>query len=154
MALIREDRDTAFWSGVIEHPQVAPLVTFGHSIDLLAILDNPWVTPLRSERGGFLFVRLDGLGRVHELHTAYLPQAWGTREIVHAARQAFCAMFERGAQLIVTYEVAGNRRSQPPKTFRFEPCGDFAPAPDFPHLLRTWALTKAAWEGSPARVRM
>lgn len=151
--MIREDRDTAFWSGVIEHPDVAPLVTFGQSIDLLAVLDNPWVTPLRSERGGFLFVRLDGLARVHELHSAYLPEAWGSREILLTLKAAVAEIFKRGAQLIVTYEVEGNPRSQPPKSFRFEPCGDFAPAEGFPPL-RTWALSKAAWAASPARLRM
>lgn len=152
--MIREDRDPGFWTDVISHPEVAPLVTFGHKIDLSAVLDNPWVTPLRAERGGFVFFRLDGLARVHELHTLFLPEAWGSREILISAKQAFAEMFARGAQVIVTYEVAGNPRSQPPKTFRFQPCGEFVLADGLNAHLRTWILTQTAWETSPARQRM
>ena len=151
--MITEDRDPAFWDRIISHPEVAPHVTFGQQLDLLTILDNPWVTPLRTENGGFLFFRLDGLGRVHELHTMYTPQGWG-REVLLALKEAVSEIFDRGAQLITTYDVEGNWRSRPPKTFRFEPCGDFATADGFPVKLRTWALSKAAWNASPARLRM
>jgi hypothetical protein len=150
---LREDRDLAFWTWVYEHPEVKPHVGLGHAIDLGPLLDSPQVTPLRSDNGGFLFLRLDGLGRVYELHTLYRPEGWG-REVLGAAREAFCAIFAQGCQLIVTHEVAGNWRSRPPKTFRFEPCGDFAPSPALGADLRTWALRQAAWEASPARQRM
>jgi hypothetical protein len=148
--LIREDRDPVFWGSVISHPEVGPHVTFGQHIDLAQILAHPWVTPLRDDHGGFLFVQLDALGRVRELHTMFTPQGWG-REVLLALKASVARVFASGAQLIVTYEVEGNWRSRPPKTFRFEPCGDFAKAPDFPHRLRSWVLRQDAWEGSPAR---
>jgi hypothetical protein len=152
--VIREDRDAGFWSSVCHHPQVEPLVCLGHSVDLGPLLASPTCTALRSENGGFLFVRLDGLGRVHELHTMYLPKAWGGREILIAAKAAFAEMFARGSQVVVTYEVQGNPRSQPPRSFRFERAGDFAFAPLIGASVRSWVLTRAAWEGSPARQRM
>lgn len=150
--MIREDRDLAFWTDVYDHPQVRPHVGLGHELDLAAILASPVVTPLRAEHGGFVFVQIDGLGRALELHTLFKPEGWG-REVTIAAKQAFDTVFDRGADLIVTQEVAGNRRSQPPRSFRFEPAGDFRPSSLGPDL-RTWVLTRYAWEGSPARLRM
>lgn len=152
--MIREDRDPQFWNAIIKHPDVAPLVAFGQDIDLAKVLDNPWVTPLRAERGGFVFFRLDGLGKVHELHTMFLPEAWGSREILLGAKAAFAFMFAHDADLIVTNEVAGNPRSQPPRSFRFEPCGPFAHAPAIDAEVRTWVLHRSAWEASPACLRM
>jgi hypothetical protein len=149
--VITEDRDYGFWSGVYEHPAVKPHVSLGHKLDLAAILANPAIVPLRAEHGGFLFLRLDNLGRVYELHTLFTPEGWG-REVLLAAKDAFTAMFEAGAHVIVTHEVAGNPRSQPPLSFRFAPAGEFAPA--LGAMLRTWTLTRAAWEASPARRRM
>jgi hypothetical protein len=149
--MIREDRDPVFWQGVATHPEVWPHISLGHSLDLGAFVQRSTVTPLRAEHGGFLFVRLDALARVYELHTMFTPEGWG-REVLLAAKEAFREMFHRGAQLISTFEVSGNWRSRPPKSFGFEPCGDFAPA--FDHHLRTWALTQAAWDASPARRRM
>lgn len=150
--MIREDRSLEFWNGVYEHPEVKPHVSLGHDLDLAAILANPAVTPLRATHGGFLFVQLDGLGRVHELHTMFTPEGWG-REVLGALKDAVSLMFSRGAQLITTYDVDGHWRSRPPKTFRFEPCGDFAPTTLGPRL-RTWALSRIAWEASPACQRM
>lgn len=150
--MIREDRDVSFWSTVYEHPEVKPHVGLGQDIDLAEILDNPWVVPLRAEHGGFLFVRLDGMGRVYELHTMFTPEGWG-REVLLALKAATQEIFERGAQVIVTYDVEGNWRSRPPKTFRFEPAGEFAPT-RLGRSLRSWVLTRTAWETSPARQRM
>lgn len=147
-----ESRDPAFWSEVADHPQVAPHVSLGQTIPMDRVVAHPLVTPLRSENGGFLFFRLDGCGRVYDLHTLFKPEAWGTREIVQAARQAFDLMFARGAQIISTNEVEGNKRSQPPRSFRFAPAGGFAPSAYGP-AFRTWFLTKDAWEASPARRR-
>lgn len=149
--MILEDRDVGFWTEIYEHPQVKPHVSLGRELDLAAILSDASVTPLRAEHGGFLFIRLDGLGRAFELHTMFTPEGWG-REVALAAKDAFTLMFGRGADLIVTQEVSGNRRSQPPRSFRFEPAGEFRPALD--HELRTWVLTRYAWEASPARRRM
>lgn len=152
--MIREDRDPEFWSSVYEHPEVKSRSGFGQEIDMAAVVANPAVIPLRSERGGFLFVRLEGLGRIFELHTMFLPDAWGSREILTSAKEAFTEIFGRGAQVVTTYEVAGNPRSQPPRTFRFAPAGDFQFAPILGASLRTWVLTRAAWDAAPARLRM
>lgn len=149
--MIREDRDPAFWTSIYEHPAVKPHVSLGLDVDLAPLLENERVTPLRATHGGFLFVQLDGLARVYELHTLFTPEGWG-REALLSAKAAFAEMFARGAHLITTYEVAGNPRSQPPLSFRFAPAGDFAPA--LGASLRTWTLTRNAWEASPARLRM
>lgn len=152
MAVIREERDAGWWQALADHPAVKPHSGLGRDLDM-SVVANPAITPLRSENGGFLFCRLDGLGRVQELHTLYRPEGWG-KEVLGALKAACELIFQSGAQLITTYEVAGNWRSRPPKTFRFEPCGDFAPAPGFSHEFRTWLLRRDAWEASPARKRM
>lgn len=142
-----EDRSPEFWDRIASHPEVAPHVFLGGAtLPLMEIVQHPSVTPLRAEHGGFLFCQLDGLGRVFELHTLFEPAGWG-REVALSARQAFDHMFDAGAQLITTYEVEGWWRSRPPKSFRFHPCGDFAPSPF--GSLRTWILTADAWASSP-----
>lgn len=151
--MIREERDPTFWRAIYDHPQVHPHVSLGQDIDLPALVAHPSVTPLAAEHGGFLFVRLDGLGRVYELHTMFSPDGWG-REVLLALKAACERIFDSGAQLITTYEVEGNWRSKPPKTFRFEACGEFASAEPYQHRFRTWALSRANWVASPARQRM
>jgi hypothetical protein len=151
--VIREERDPGFWNAVVEHPEVKPHVTLGQDLELSEIVTHPGVVPLAAEHGGFLFVRLDGLGRVYELHTMFTPEGWG-REVMLALATACERMFQTGAQLITTYEVEGNWRSRPPKTFRFEPCGDFAEAGSLPARLRTWALSRLDWSTAPARQRV
>lgn len=148
--MIREDR-SEFWSRLAEHPMVRPHIGSGNTADLDQFVALPVVTPLRSENGGFLFVKLDAFGRVYELHTIYHPDGWG-REVLKAAKEAFAEMFSRGAQVVATYEVEGWWRSRPPLSFGFRPAGDFAPAGEL--TLRTWTLTRAAWDASPARRRM
>jgi hypothetical protein len=147
--LIHEDRDREFWRNVYEHPEVKPHVGLGHDLDVAALAAHPGVIPLRSEHGGFFFVRLDSLGRVYELHTLYTPEGWG-REVHLAAKQAFNRMFAGGAQVITTQEVEGHRASQPPRSFGFVACGDFEPVPHLNVALRSWVLTRTAWEASPA----
>lgn len=144
---MREERDPAFWSGVIEHPEVKPHVTLGRAFDLVGFLQSSRVLPLATENGGFFFVMLDGVGRVYELHTAYRPEGWG-REVLFALKAACERVFAAGGQLITTYEVEGNWRSRPPKTFRFQACGDFETC-EF-GSFKTWALSKADWRASPA----
>lgn len=150
--MIREDRDVAFWTGVANHPAVMPHVGLGQPFTMEAVA-SPAVTPLRTENGGFLFVSLDPEGRTQELHTMYRPEGWG-REVLQGLKEAVSEMFARGARLITTYDVEGHWRSRPPKTFRFTPCGDYAQAPGFNVRIRSWRLTQAAWEASPARQRM
>lgn len=148
---MRIDRDPAFWREVAGHPEVAPHVSLGRELDIGSVVTHPLVTPLRAEHGGFLFIRLDPLGRAVELHTLFTPEGWG-REVHGAAKAAFDHVFGAGAEMVLTNEVEDNRRSQPPRSFRFAPCGDFGPTPYGPRF-RTWFLTRDAWEGSPARRR-
>lgn len=148
-----EDRDPAFWSAVYEHPEVKPHVGLGQDLDMSAIVANPAVTPLRAAHGGFLFARLDAIGRIFELHTMFTPEGWG-REVLNAARAAHDEIFRRGCQIVTTFEVAGNRRSQPPLSFRFQPAGPFEMAAEFGVEFRTWFLTRAAWMASPAHRSM
>lgn len=148
--MISEDR-SGFWSEIAEHPDVKPHISFGREFSISTLVEHPRVVPLRSENGGFLFVQLDGLGRVYELHTLYRPEGWG-REVSKASKAAFARMFATGAQVVTTYEVEGWWRSRPPKSFGFQPAGAFQ-ACDL-GSLKTWILTVAAWEQSPARRRM
>lgn len=149
--MIREERDAGFWQAVHDHPEVKPHVSFGVDLDLAELVAHPGVLPLAADHGGFFLVRLDGLGRVWELHTLFTPEGWG-REVAQALKEAVALVFAKGAQVITTYEVEGHWRSQPPRSYRFAPAGDFAPA--MGRNLKTWVLTKSAWEGSPARARM
>jgi hypothetical protein len=153
VSVIREDRDCTFWQEVYEHPAVKEAASMGHEVDVAALLAAPCVHPLRGANGGFLFVQLDGTGRIWEFHTAFKPEGWG-REVATALKHAIQWAFDRGGQLVTTYEVEGNWRSQPPRSFRFKACGDFEPAEGFTQRFRTWALTKPDWRASPAFQRM
>lgn len=147
--MIREERDPGFWQRIAEHPDVAPHVLLGRNdIRLDAIVTDPSVLPLASEHGGFLFCRLDGLGRFWELHTLYRPEGWG-REVLLASKAALQRLFTE-AQILTTYEVEGWWRSRPPKSFGFTQAGDFRAVPELGIALSTWVLTKKAWAQSPA----
>lgn len=145
------DRDPSFWDAVANHPEVAPYVFPGsQAVSLAGLVANPAVYPLRSEHGGFLFCRIDSLGRIYELHTLFTPEGWG-REVHGAAKDAFSQMFGV-CDLIVTSEVATNPRSRPPKSFGFVVAAPYADSPI--GRIRTWILTREAWENSPARRRL
>jgi len=142
------DRDPQFWIDVAEHPAVAPHVLFGHSGLLIAdVIRHPSVTAFSSEHGGYLFVKLDGLGRVYELHSLFTPEGWG-REALATAKRAFAEIMKTAA-LVVTYEVEGNWRSRPPKSFGFAPAGGSSDSPELGLPIRTWVLTQEAWIASP-----
>lgn len=143
--MISENRDPAFWVGVASHPEVAKTLhgATPQQVADLAVLER--TLPLASEHGGFLFVQLDSLGRLYELHTLFTPEGWG-REVNRAGKDALQIVFKT-AQAVTTYETA-DWRSRPPKSFGFRPCGAFAPSPYGD--LRTWIVTKDAWEASPA----
>ncbi len=146
--MIRIERDPDFWRGVAEHPEVAPHVLMGADVGgLLDLISAEHVTPIATEHGGFIFVQLDRIGRMFELHTMFTPEGWG-REVAIAARQAFASIFSRGARIITTQEVEGWWRSAPPLSHGWKPVGEFAPAGDLP-LLRSWILTADAWRQSP-----
>jgi hypothetical protein len=131
--LIREDRSPTFWASVCEP-----------GLDL-AFLASERVTPLRSDNGGYLFVNLDGLGRVWDLHAAFLPAGWG-REASATLKAALEHLGDW--QIITSAEVEDNPRSRPPLSFGFRPASGFSGG------FRSWFLTRSAWDQSPARRRM
>lgn len=148
--MIREERDAGFWQAVADHPEVAPHVSLGQAVDLGEILKIPGVVPLAAEHGGFIFVPQDSIGRTFELHTLFTPEGWG-REVAEALKSANEWMRQRGAQVLTTYQVEGNWRSQPPKTHGWKAAGDFAPSPV--GQLKTWVLLMSDWLASPAYLR-
>lgn len=143
---IREERDPAFWMGIASHPEVQSLLGNFSPEHMAALISLPTLTPLAAEHGGFLFVALDGAQRIQELHTLFTPAGWG-REVHAAAKMAFNRMFAGDAQVIATYQMEHNPKSQPPRSFGFLPVGDFAPSPF--GSARTWILTRDAWAASP-----
>lgn len=152
--MIREERDPAFWNAVACHPDVRPLIGPGVVMpDLTPVILDPHVLPMAAEHGGFIFFQRDRLGMVYELHTMFTPEAWGTREVPTAAHEAFGGLFLLGAALVFTLEVATNRRSRPPLSHGWRTACPFAFAPELAADVRTWVLTREAWDASPARRR-
>lgn len=144
--MIRVERDPAFWVDVLSDPSLAHMRGDLEPAAIIPALER--AIPLAAEHGGFLFFPADSFGHAFELHTLFKPAGWG-REAFSAAREAFDYIFERG-DLVITHETP-HPQSRPPKTFRFEPCGEFR---DGPHgSYRLWLLTKDAWRASPARRR-
>lgn len=148
--MIREERNPAFWVEVMSHPAVFGAVGQPSPQAIAEIVTRPGVLPLAAEHGGFIFSPLDALGRVAELHTAFTPKGWG-REANAAGKEALNRVFRDTFQVLVTYELADNPRSQPPRSFGFVAAGDMAPSPM--GLARTWMLTAAGWRGSPVYLR-
>lgn len=150
--MIRLERNPEFWHSVSQHPDVLPHISMGQEFDIREVVAHPGVTPLASEHGGFLFVRLDAFGFLQELHTLYTPEGWG-KEVAKAAREAFTRMFEGGAQMITTYEQEGHWRSKPPKSHGWSPVGEEVDV-NLPLRLKMWILTRDAWLASPVGKRM
>lgn len=142
--MIREERDPSFWEDIANHPAVEH-IKHGLPFDVEALVQDPSVTPLAAEHGGFLLFRLDGLGRVFEMHTLFTPEGWG-REVNAAGKAMLVRMFQT-ASLITTYEGY-----PPPKSFGWRTAGDFSDSAI--GVVRTWFLTKEAWENSPAGRRI
>jgi hypothetical protein len=152
--MIREERDAGFWNAVATHPDVRDCVFMNHpTMDLAPLVEPPTSLPLAAEHGGFIFLNKDGLGLVYELHTMFTPAGWG-REVAAAAREAFDLLFLRSAQLVFTLEVETNVRSRPPLSHGWRTAGPFTYAPDLAANVRTWVLTREAWDASPVRRRM
>jgi hypothetical protein len=145
--MIREERDARFWVCVSEHPSVKPTTKLDPDSwpDFLARAD---VRPMALEHGGHLFAAMDCLGRAWELHSLFTPDGWGA-EVNLALKQALGSLGDW--DLIVTHEVAGWWRSQPPRSYGFRPAGAFHGSAI--GELRTWILTRAAWEASPVHRR-
>lgn len=152
--MIREERDPTFWNLIAEHPEVRPHMELGVPFSMTEVIGHPAVLPLASARGGFLFYRLDGVGRVWDLHALYTPDAWG-REVAEAMHEALLKLFSIGAQVITAYEVDGWWRSRPPLSHGWRPAGPFESATELVAAkLRTWVLTREAWLASPVGKRI
>lgn len=151
--MIREERDWTFWQMIADHPDVSHHVNLGKDFKLDRVVMHPSVMPLASENGGFLFCRIDGIGRVYELHTMYQPAGWG-REVAKTSKLAFDRVFRSGAQIIVTYEVKGWWRSRPPLSHGWKKAGDFEVSESLAAEVRSWVLTRDAWIASPVGRRV
>jgi hypothetical protein len=143
--VIREQRDPAFWREIASHPDLAGALMEISPEQVQTIAARPDVLPLASDNGGYFFGRLDGLGLVLELHSLFRPAGWG-REAAATGKEALMSVF-RTAQVITTYEVHGNPRSRPPRSYGFVRAGDWQTTRA--GTLRLWVLTRAAWESSP-----
>lgn len=150
--MIREERDVAFWEAVAQHEEVRPHLLISEDQGLAEIVSHPSVKPYAAENGGFLFCRLDGIGRVFELHTMFTPKGWG-REVAKAIKEALERVFSEGAQVITTYEVGGWWRSKPPLSHGWKQAGPFLYSDSLAADVRSWILTHEAWLASPARER-
>lgn len=150
--MIEAQRDPAFWRRIATHPEVAPHALMGAGPEIIApLLAEQTTIALASQNGGFLFLKLDGFGFVRELHTLYTPEGWG-REVALALKEATEVVFAT-AQVIVTQEQEGWWRSAPPKSHGWKTAGPYREV-GLAAPLRTWILTREAWEQSPARRRL
>lgn len=141
------NRDAAFWNRIATHPQVAPYIFMGAEPETLApLVENPKASPYASEHGGVIFLPVDPLGFVVEMHTLYTPEGWGREVALNGKR--FVNDVLQSASLILTHEQEGNWRSRPPRSHGWVQGGDFKDA-GFSHRLRLWALTREAWLASP-----
>jgi len=146
------NRDVAFWDGVACHPDVAPHVFMGREPSTLApLINHVGVLPLASSNGGVLFVSIDPLGMVREMHTMYKPEGWG-REVALFGKQFIEEAF-KVCSLITTNEQEGHWRSSPPKSYGWKSSGDFREA-GLPKRVRLWLLTYEAWIASPVGRKM
>ena len=142
---LTEQRDAGFWRAIASDPVLAGAIMGLSPEQIAAIAADPRMLPLASENGGFFFGQMDGLGLVAELHTLYRPAGWG-REVAMAGREALERVFAT-FHVVVTYEVKGNARSRPPRSFGFVMAGDWQETSA--GVLRCWVLTRAAWDASP-----
>lgn len=148
--MIAENRDPAFWVRVASHPQVRDTLFGLDPEEVGPLIQSPEVLPLAAEHGGFLFARVGSLEAVRELHTLFTPEGWG-REVHSAAKEALGIVFGH-CDLVTTFEVLSNPRSRPPKSFGFQPASEPRSSAFGP--VKTWLLSRHAWEQSPARRRM
>lgn len=146
------NRNVAFWDDVASHPEVAPHIFLGMEPQSLSILvDDDRNLCLASENGGCIFVSLDHLGQVWEMHTMYKPEGWG-REVARAGKAFIAKVFECGS-VILTYEQEGNWRSVPPKSHGWKAAADYC-AVGLPKRLKMWILTREAWSNAPVNRRL
>jgi hypothetical protein len=146
------NRDVGFWDAVARHPEVAPHIFMGQPPTTLApLIENPLARPYASDHGGVLFLPVDALGFVVEMHTLYTPEGWGREVAING--KLFVNDVLQSASVILTHEQEGHWRSRPPRTHGWQACGDFSEV-GLSHRLRLWALTREAWFASPAGRKM
>lgn len=146
------NRDVGFWDAVARHPEVAPFIFMGREPETLApLIQDPRSKPYASDHGGVLFLPVDALGFVVEMHTLFTPEGWG-REVALNGKRFVQDVFQ-SVSLILTHEQEGHWRSRPPRSHGWVQCGDFKDA-GFSHRLRLWALTREAWIASPVGRKM
>lgn len=154
MIRIRFERDPAFWTWVASHEEVLATI-YGQDPSFIgALAENPLVTPLAAQHGGYLLTQLDAFGFTVEAHSLFTRPGWG-REAVLAARDTLAfafgvaplpgtdLMMPRPVQVVVTQEVRGNLRSRPWKGIGFARAGDWRATPYGD--MRAWVLTREAW---------
>jgi hypothetical protein len=144
--LLAENRDPEFWRALADHPSCVH-VKGGYDVDIGELIANPRNQAFSSQHGGWLALPLDGLSRVFDLHALYLPEGRG--------RAAFLDLLAVLGQIdfdLATVFETENPMSRPPKTVGFRPAGPARPS--FLGSVRTWVLTRDAWEASPARRRL
>ena len=140
------NRDASFWDAVAQHPEVAPFVFMGREAGSLAgLVENEGCLPLASESGGLLFVKMDLVGLVRELHTMYRPEGWG-REVAENAPLFMNEAFNH-CSLITTHEQEGRWRTRPPRSHGWKPAGGYMDC-GFDYKLRLWILPQEAWLAS------
>ena len=148
MAVIREDRDAAFWNRIANDPDVIGTL-FGQPPEAVGFhMADPRVRHFSTERGGWAFVRLDSLGLIWDTHAMFTPDGWG-REANAVLKHAIRALFHT-AQVLTASQV-GSIGYHPPLSFGFRPSGASTDT-EF-GSVRTWVLTRAAWETAPASRR-
>lgn len=141
------NRNVKFWDAVAQHESVAPFVFMGTEKQSLApLIECEKNIPCASTTGGILFVQMDHLGLIFEMHTMFLPDGWG-REVAMFGACALNRVFEK-AQMVVTYEQEDHWRSRPPKSHRWKSAGSFVDH-GLPKRLKMWYLTKEDWLSSP-----
>lgn len=146
------NRDVAFWDAVARHPEVAPHIFMGHAPTTLApLVLDPKARPYASEHGGVIFVPVDALGFVFEMHTLFTPEGWGREVAING--KAFINDLFQTASLVLTHEQEGHWRSSPPKSHGWIQTGDFQDV-GMPLRLRMWALTREGWKASPIGRKM
>lgn len=141
------NRDPSFWDSIANHPQVSPFVFMGKEAGSLeGLVTHPDALPMASENGGLIFVKMDLVGLVRELHTMYRPEGWG-REVARHAPLFMDEAFNH-CSLITTHEQEGEWRTRPPRSHGWTVSGEFMDC-GLNKKLRLWLLTREAWIGSP-----
>ena len=134
-----------FWTPIVEHPSVEPYSLCGMATieDFLWWLDLPEVHEERGDMGGLVFV---DKGSFHELHAAFLPEAWG-RKVAESIRPMIARkMLE--IEEIQLGEQEGVWRTRPPLSHGWKPVGEYEESA-LPRRLKRWRLTRDAWYSSP-----